>query len=91
LIRVLRELTSVQRKIADLQVELQGRKVWILYLWIGSEFSHQFFFLLNFVSVFVFFRMIKMLHIWHMLVKWRKRLKLYQGLLLFLKMLFIIR
>lgn len=27
LIRVLRELTSVQRKIADLQVELQGRKV----------------------------------------------------------------
>jgi hypothetical protein len=32
LIRVLRELTSVQRKIADLQVELQGRKVWILFL-----------------------------------------------------------
>jgi hypothetical protein len=27
LIRVLRELTTVQRKIADLQVELQGRKV----------------------------------------------------------------
>jgi HAUS augmin-like complex subunit 2 len=27
LIRVLRELTAVQRKIADLQVELQGRKV----------------------------------------------------------------
>uniref|UniRef100_A0A2P2JHG0 Uncharacterized protein MANES_12G070000 n=1 Tax=Rhizophora mucronata TaxID=61149 RepID=A0A2P2JHG0_RHIMU len=26
LIRVLRELTNVQRKIADLQVELQGRK-----------------------------------------------------------------
>lgn len=27
LIKVLRELTVVQRKIADLQVELQGRKV----------------------------------------------------------------
>lgn len=27
LIRILRELTAVQRKIADLQVELQGRKV----------------------------------------------------------------
>lgn len=27
LIKVLRELTTVQRKIADLQVELQGRKV----------------------------------------------------------------
>ena len=27
LVRVLRELTAVQRKIADLQVELQGRKV----------------------------------------------------------------
>ncbi|KAL4625934.1 hypothetical protein ACB092_05G059700 [Castanea dentata] len=26
LIRVLRELTTIQRKIADLQVELQGRK-----------------------------------------------------------------
>lgn len=30
LIRVLRELTAVQRKIADLQVELQGRKVSLL-------------------------------------------------------------
>ncbi|VFR01693.1 unnamed protein product [Cuscuta campestris] len=27
LVRVLKELTAVQRKIADLQVELQGRKV----------------------------------------------------------------
>ncbi|KAK7274097.1 hypothetical protein RIF29_15170 [Crotalaria pallida] len=27
LIRVLRELTTVQRKIADLQVQLQGRKL----------------------------------------------------------------
>lgn len=27
LVRILRELTAVQRKIADLQVELQGRKV----------------------------------------------------------------
>lgn len=32
MIRVLRELTTVQRKIADLQVELQGRKV-------GNPFS----------------------------------------------------
>lgn len=30
LIRILRELTAVQRKIADLQVELQGRKVILL-------------------------------------------------------------
>lgn len=38
LIRVLRELTSVQRKIADLQVELQGRKVCIFFF--GSGFPH---------------------------------------------------
>lgn len=31
LVNVLRELSSVQRKIADLQVELQGRKVRYLF------------------------------------------------------------
>jgi len=31
LVRVLRELTVVQRNIANLQVELQGRKVMCLY------------------------------------------------------------
>lgn len=50
LIRVLKELTSVQRKIADLQVELQGRKVCyvIFIVWIGYELPHHFLFYYNF-------------------------------------------
>lgn len=40
LIRVLRELTAVQRKIADLQVELQGRKVKYNILYLLSLLFH---------------------------------------------------
>lgn len=47
MIRVLRELTAVQRKIADLQVELQGRKVMfieyifhVLYIIVSLEIGN---------------------------------------------------
>lgn len=90
LIRVLRELTSVQKKIADLQVELQGRKVKTAFFF-GSGFTHCCFWFDYIMCLFCVFRMIKMLHIWLMWVKWRRRLRLWLGLLLFLKMLFITR